>query len=317
MTEEKILELLLPKHYDYPKLESNAAETIAKSLTDIIYDTLTPKSTNKRLNVLKLIKTFASHVDETNYTTFIDALEGQFDDTSDDFLNKVKSDLKGQLPKNLCEEVLQFYQRRNQKREERIKRLELIKKYDQETLNNDNFLYRVTRSITHYETSENLVKQLLNNEQEDQNCHKLVDFNSLDYRGKQVQFAYGLLYLKRWGTLRKVLQRLKTYETLTDFEKTFLSYLNENGECLREILVKDFIFLYENIVLSLCTRIIQLHDAQIPQFFATLLCDKQYLILKSLCSNNKFRLKLKNLLFELYGFSFCNVNLLKFIDLFE
>lgn len=58
MTEKRIFELFLPKHYDYPKLESESAEIIAKGFTDIIYDTLKLKSSlpaSKRLNLLVCI----------------------------------------------------------------------------------------------------------------------------------------------------------------------------------------------------------------------------------------------------------------------
>lgn len=175
--------------------------------------------------------------------------------------------------------------------------------------------------MSFYETSENLVKKLLDNGQNGLINVKVENCNSLDYREKQIRFAYGLVNLKQWETLKKVLERLKQYEKLLNFEKKFLGYVSQNlyaeNEFLSEIFVKDFIFVFEIIILDICTQIIQLEEEQVTEFLENLICDKKYLTVENLCRNEVIKLKFRNLVFELYNFSFCNRNLLKFVNLFK
>jgi hypothetical protein len=48
--------------------------------------------------------------------------------------------------------VQEFYRRKKERHQKKIKRLELIKKYDQEALDKANFMSRITRNISYYET---------------------------------------------------------------------------------------------------------------------------------------------------------------------
>jgi hypothetical protein len=330
MTEEKIFEILLSKHYDYPKLESEAATTIANSFADIIYDTLKLKSClpiNKRLGVLKFLKTLSSSssdhvgVNEATYTTFILKLEDQFIEINDfdNFLKQTSVELEGQLPRSLSSEVQEFYRRKKERHQKKIKRLELIKKYDQEALDKANFMSRITRNISYYETSENIIKSLVN-EPVVCSASEGVDFANISYREKQTKFAYALIHLQQWTTLEKVLVRLVKYENLSQFEINFLMYLNKSvsgdGETLRQFIVKHFMFVYEKIVIDFCTKLIQLEQEEVVNFFETLLFNTEYVIIKEMCVDKNFELKLKQILYELYSYSFCNDNILKFIDFF-
>ncbi|XP_063924215.1 uncharacterized protein LOC135138221 [Zophobas morio] len=327
MTESKIFEILLQKQYDFPKLHSEAAFTVANSFADVIYDTLKLKSslpTAKRFSVLKFLKTLASSsdthlsVNEHNYQTFIEACTHSENENDQHFLNDVSKELQEQLPGDLCSEVLEFYKRKNEKHQKNIKRMELVKKFDQEALDKAHFSGRITRNISYYETSENVIKKLLHSEELPNIKISEVDSTDLTYRTKQVKFAYSLLYLKQWTPLKTVLDRFVNYKTLTNYEINFLNYLNENvgsgGEHLREFVITNFMFVYEKSLIEMCTKIIQLEGDQVLDYFETLLIDKNYVIIKQLCENECFKHKMKTALFELYSYSFCNTNLLKFID---
>lgn len=58
-------------------------------------------------------------VNETNCGSFINQIETSFD-------FGVQNEFGAQLPKNLCQEVLEFNRRRDTKRQERIKRLGIV-----------------------------------------------------------------------------------------------------------------------------------------------------------------------------------------------
>ncbi|RZC41788.1 mitochondrial-processing peptidase subunit beta [Asbolus verrucosus] len=253
MTEDKIYEILLPKSFDYPKLNAEAATIIANNFTDIIYDTLKLKSSSpicKRLNLLKFLKTLACRpddhfsVDETNYSTFIKSFKHSFEESSDEdldkFLNQNRIELQARVIGDLCVEVHNFYQKKTEKHRNKIKTLELIKKYDQERLDQANFPSRATKKISYYETSDSVIKNLLSNDREltvsqDSNPSCIVDFNNTEYREKQIKFAYALIHLCEWTTLEQVLRRLARYKNYTQFEINFLTYLNETVESENDV----------------------------------------------------------------------------------
>lgn len=234
----------------------------------------------------------------------------------------------------LLDQILAFNERKNQARQELNRRLglhfnniifvsyvlkfillDVIKKYDEEKLN-----CQVEKKFIYYATNEYTIKNLI----EDDIKSVPNTFNP-DFRLAQVKFAYALTYsselLEKNQILIHILHNISCYKNLVNQEINFLVYLwanlNERSDIF-DILDKEFPFTYEKIILNYCTEIIQLNnEIEVNEYFENMLNRSSFKSLSYFCATNKlFCDKIKNLINEIYFYSYCNVNLLKFLNLF-
>lgn len=121
-------------------------------------------------------------------------------------------------------EVLQFYKRKNSKRKEFVKRLELIKQNDVEELQKVNM--SLTKTVSSYETDQNLIDKLLKVVHAPVGVPQVV---SLEVRKKHVEFLYAIVNIDSEHTMSKIvnyiLDKLQSYETLQKYEVKLLEDL--------------------------------------------------------------------------------------------
>lgn len=124
-------------------------------------------------------------------------------------------------------EVLEFYKRKNTKRKEFVKKIELIKQNDLEELQKVNM--SVTKTVSSYETDQNLIDKLL----KVVSAPVGVSQVSLEVRKKEVGLLYAIINIdsnhSRSRIVNYILDKLQSYETLHKFEVKLLEdfWMNE------------------------------------------------------------------------------------------
>lgn len=104
--------------------------------------------------------------------------------------------------------------------------LEFISKMNQEKLDMK-LNMQIRRHYSYYETSENIIKDLIGESKPFENKSVINQTHTIEYREKQIKFSYALLNLKNSDLclIETILQRLSTYKKLEEFEVNFLLYL--------------------------------------------------------------------------------------------
>lgn len=105
------------------------------------------------------------------------------------------------------------------------------------------FNMQVRRNFSFYETSENVIRDLISQPNRPENESAVSLSHTLEYREKQIKFGYALLNLKNSDLclVETILQRLSAYKKLEEFEINFLLYL---------FLIEGITFYQPNLVYS-------------------------------------------------------------------
>ncbi|XP_018560941.1 uncharacterized protein LOC108903300 [Anoplophora glabripennis] len=335
MTEGRIFEILLENNknedytYDYPKLQTEATNIAAEKFTEIIYETLKQKSTAsqlKRANILKYIHTTCRvkqcHLDENSYECFLRILRKSLDSNEPEDVSQLMRDvnyeLENDVPTDLADKVVDFYKRKDYKQKERIKKLEFINKMSQEKLDMK-LNMQIRRNFSYYETSENVIRNLIGRSQPLENKSSMLQTHTVEYREKQIKFCYALLNLRNSDLclIDTILHRLSTYKKLEEFEINFLLYLwSTEGEILNfaSLVPEKFPLVLERLILKYATEILQLkEDSDVYQYFTDLKDNKKLAKVRKACAENVVLNKtMKSLIYELYCYSSCNKNVLNY-----
>lgn len=198
-----------------------------------------------------------------------------------------------------------------------------INTYDQKQLNKLDFDCTEKKHISNYETSDALIKKLFKNSNKQQNAanKNTIDIKSMEYREKLIKYAYGLIHLKEWSKIEVIIKKYIDFNNLNSFEINFFLHLNNQTDStqveLNNLLINNCMFVFEKILIEKCTDLIKItENSEVLKYLENILFDKSLSKIKQVMSKNTlFKLKIRRLFFELYTFSFCNKNVLKFHDL--
>lgn len=85
---------------------------------------------------------------------------------------------------------------------------------------------------------------------------------------------------------------------------------------LSNFITNNFGFIVEKLVIQFCTEIIKLKDeAEVSKYFTSLVNNPKIIRLQDVCAKNLgFYYKLKDVINELFVFSYCNENVCRFAD---
>ncbi|KAJ8972448.1 hypothetical protein NQ314_000181 [Rhamnusium bicolor] len=203
----------------------------------------------------------------------------------------------------------------------RGKCLEVIKQMDQEKLDLK-FNIQVRRNFSYYETNETLIRNLLNDDKQLENKPVINKIETTEFREKQVKLAYALINIKNKEDIyliEKILIRMSRYAKLEEFEVNFLQYvftLEDETIIPTDLIFEKFPFLLERLILKYSANILCLNEEiDVDLYFINLEDDKKIAKIRTLCKQNTLiHHKLRSLIYELYCYSFCNVNVLKLLD---
>ncbi|KAG5899579.1 hypothetical protein JTB14_022909 [Gonioctena quinquepunctata] len=303
MTENQIIQILLKEgrnstnYFDYPKVQKEAVNIIAKNITDIIYESLKLKSSSsnsKRRDILKFLNSICEvreqHTNPTEFGKYLIGEQKTIKCTKsaevEELIGNCKNELENQNHTSMCANVLKYYEKKNAMQKRKFKCIEFIKERDQVKMDSK------------------------------YNIHILDG-----YREKQIKYAYALLNMdiEVDSILEEILNRLSSYEELERYEQTFLQYMFAMGGIFSENvmkLLKPFFFVVEEIVLAFALELLNKeNELDVCQYFVDLEGNERFLRLRNLCrSDDVIYLKLKTLIYELYCMSYCNKNILKLCD---
>lgn len=171
---------------------------------------------------------------------------------------------------------------------------------------------KTSKKIGSVKSHEHLLNNLIPSLEE--TSTKTNNFTQLEYREKQIKFAYALTYLKKWNTVEMVLKKLSQYKNLFKIEVDYLIYLNgfcDERATIRQFLAQHFMFTFEHVIIEICTQLIQEDTTTVDSF---LLNNQNVKIIKHMLCDETFATKVKLMTFQLYRLSCCNDNILNFID---
>ncbi|CAH0549439.1 unnamed protein product [Brassicogethes aeneus] len=329
MTESRIFELILKNNteitdYSFAKLNRDSVRVISSKFAEVIYETLKQKSKNsaiKRINILKFLNNLCvvneSHLHKESYSYHVNKIKCRY--KKYDILEDIRSDLNG-LNVDLRGEILKCSDRRNYK--DRRKHLENIKKFDEEKINlHFKKPLLLTKKVSCCKTSKVLVQSLFG-EEEIRNVDKKV-IHDVEYRRKQIKFGYSVtnLQIKDFSEIVFIIfNELKSYGKLEMFECEFIEYTFNNCDKNKVVnfIILNFPFAYEKITIKLCKNILKCQNEQeINNFFTDLGDNKHYKLIQNICLENiELTYKIKSIIYELFCYSYCNENVLRFCNLF-
>ncbi|KAK9874437.1 hypothetical protein WA026_002777 [Henosepilachna vigintioctopunctata] len=345
MTQQAIFELLLQnnsftndnRNHIYPTLIPEAVENISTKLTDMLYDSLKVKSSasaSRRTNILKFLQNIISHshchhhITEDNYLCVLKHLDGTYkkNDEIEEFLHNCQQEVNKNKLK-LYEKITNELIVRNLKQKELNMQREFRANRIQTILSSYGIVSDVPHSETTYQHNEVIIKKIFGID-ENVKSISIDDDNiqnkrmSMDYRLKQIKLGYAINNIGRNLEVEKyidiIVHNLSSYEELYDFEKSFVKYIfNDIGRIAKYSSYNKFFFILEIDIIEMCTEIVQLDDSsEVQQLFQGLLENKKFIYLKSICNKDKYlSTKIKNIFYNLYGHSFCNVNIMKLMKL--
>ncbi|KAL3272095.1 hypothetical protein HHI36_022557 [Cryptolaemus montrouzieri] len=353
MTQQAIFEYLLQnnsfsssnKDLIYPSLIPEAAEGVSEKIAGIFYDSLKVKSiasSHRRTNLLKFLQNLISvnnehhFLSDKNYSCALNHLKSNYE-KKDEFIEQLKKcedEVKCRRLK-LYEKIVDT-QKKKYIRQKEINAQKVNKLRDKklwENLNNLGFTCNIiqNRSLV-YEPNESNIRKIFQTEQpetdDDLESKTVLQTTNIspEYRLKQIKFGYAVMNVGSDGeieeSLHVVLDNLSSYEELHSYEKDFLKYIFKNlgkYRFLQKDFCDNFFFILENDVMEMCTRLIELEENnQIQSFFHDIKQEDGFSHLKTICGRNPhLSAKIKNVFYVLYCYSFCNVNILNLLKLFE
>ncbi|XP_066251498.1 uncharacterized protein [Euwallacea similis] len=312
--------------YSYPMLQTRALESIASNVTEAVYTSLGENSTlssTRRCNLLKFVNNICQtptfYLTQGSTKIYLNQHKKEFCDT---LLPNIKVLIQliqkemDQLPLDTHSQVSSFYKRRNKCRKSNARKLEYIKQMDKERLHNDQI--HLQRNISHYETCQNLIDHLIVCGNVHSNIGSRID--SKESRKKQIGFCYAVMNVNNGecdkAIIDHILEKLLTYKELEFYEVKFLEDLWLYEDYFTSSIVAKFPWIVEKIIISCCAEIVKLRDSsQVSEYYASLDMNKAILKVRKECTENlELFLKLKNLIFELFIFSYCNENVYNFLD---
>ncbi|XP_066153579.1 uncharacterized protein [Euwallacea fornicatus] len=312
--------------YPYPMLQKKALESIAYNVTEAVYTSLEENSklsSTRRCNLLKFVNNICQtptfYLTQGGTKIYLNQHKKEFCDeavpTIQPLIQLIHNEID-ELPLDIHSQVSSFYKRRNKCRKNKARTLNYIKQIDKERLHNDQM--HLQRNISHYETCQSLIDHLIVCGSEHSHIGSRID--SKEFRKKQVGFCYAVINVNNGecdkAIIDHMLEKLLTYKELELYELEFLEDLWLYEDYYTSSIVTKFPWIVEKIIISCCAEIIKLTDgSQVSEYYASLDKNKALLKVRKECTANlELFLKLKNLIFELFVFSYCNENVYKFSD---
>nr|CAH7723391.1 unnamed protein product [Callosobruchus chinensis] len=330
MTEFQIFKTILKNSvdtkFDFPKLEKDSVEVIADTFSNIIYETLKQKSSAssaKRGNVLKFINKLCAvkppHIGNSSAEPYVQVAKNVYLPTDCEEIASLQNEIENELEKtcDLKEDILRFFKRRNDIQSNIATRIESIKQLDQEKLKLKYQLHP-RKGIAHFEVTEAVIHKVTDNIfNSHRNNSSQSNIESLDFREKQVKFAYAWINLNEdRAVIEKVLLKLAKYERLEEFEENFLFTIwrldEEDFSHYINIIAEHFFFIIERIIIEECCKIVALNHQEAETYLTDLRDEENFTKVRMVCSVVPvIKLKVHSLINELYILGFCNENLWK------
>lgn len=235
-------------------------------------------------------------------------------------------------------EMINYYNESDRKYKENCDFIEWVHEMNQEKLQGSNINNNITRTVKTCESIESFLEEVLDDyksfmpNRTNQNFPTILDTNesnvgierqqedSLTFRESQIQFAYALLIIQNDENYvekltLQVLQRLKSYNKLEEFEIHYLEYLFKNYNLHNDFIMENFKFIYERLFINLCTDIIKENDLDKISEMLVNIDDKMLRKIFTLCRENKrFKDNIKDLLYSLFFISNCDDRLLLLLN---
>lgn len=168
----------------------------------------------------KLCETPEFHSQDHHYKAYLQVYNQQCVKAgSPELLDTIKAELV-ELSNSVHSAVSKFHQRKNAKTKEAIARHELIKQWDEEKLKPN---YSYSKTVSHYETSQGLIDDLLSDKPSASNPVQAT----LNPRERRVAFAYALVNIAEEASdlsaLYEVFRAFSSCTSLAPYELELLT----------------------------------------------------------------------------------------------